>query len=77
MIKRQQVWKLQRPLRQFGYTGGQMILAYTKGKKQIMQIPANSAEIVSIFGDKPKLYVKAEMVDGMLKVKKQIKDQDW
>jgi hypothetical protein len=78
MFKRKsQTWKLQKPM-SLGIEGEMpLVMAYTKGKKNLTMIPLSDDEIDNIFGDAWRLYVKAEIVDGMLKVNKQIKNQDW
>lgn len=71
------IWKLQKPL--FDSTGGEFpqVMAYTKDKNQMSMIPMGQEIIDEIFGDDAKIYVKATVKNGILKVKRRVADQDW
>lgn len=69
------IWKLQRPFIGTDTEGG--ILAYTYNEVEMSLIPATEDEIKEIFGDKFKVYVAAEIVDGQLIIKDFLEDQEW
>lgn len=71
------IWKLQKPLLGPGPSGLPEILAYTKGHKNMAMIPMAQEFIDEIFGDELKIYVKATVKNGVLKVKHQVEEQDW
>ena len=69
------IWKLQRPLA----TNEEFptVMAYTKGKKNMAMIPMGEELIEELFGDEVKLYAKARVVNGVLKVKHLVEEQVW
>lgn len=69
------IWKLQRPL----YTNMPVleVLAYTEDRKHEAFIPMMDYEIVELFGDELKLYVKAKVKKGNLVVDKILEEQSW
>jgi len=71
------IWKLQKPL--FDSTGGDFpqVMAYTENKNQMSTIPMGQDIIDEIFGDELKIYVKATVKNGILKVKRRVPEQDW
>lgn len=53
------------------------IMAYTENRENMSMITLSEEQIDELFGDKYKIYVKATVVDGDLKVTKVVKDRDW
>lgn len=70
-----QIWKLQRPL----YTNMPVleVLAYTEDRKHEAFIAMTDYEIVELFGDNLKLYVKGKVKKGILVVDKILEEQSW
>ena len=77
MIKHYKIWKLQRPL--FDSTGGDFpqVMAYTENKHDMSMIPMGQEIIDEVFGDLPKIYVKASVKNGVLVIKNRVPDQEW
>lgn len=70
-----QIWKLQKPL--FTTGGYNDILAYTEGKKKTAVVPVADEDIDFLFGDEPKVYVRARIKRGNLQILEIIEEQDW
>lgn len=75
MFKRYQIWKLQRPLA--SNDPHPCVMAYTEGKENMAMIPMPAEMMDEIFGDELKVYAKATVVNGVLKVKRLVPEQDW
>lgn len=75
LFRRYKIWKLQRPL----YTNGDYntIMAYTEGHENMAMIPMTEEIMDILFEDEPKVYVKARVVNGLLKVKRRVEEPDW
>lgn len=71
------IWKLQKPLFSSGFSGLPEVMAYTEGHENMAMIPMAQEFIDEIFGDELKIYVKATVKNGVLKVKHQVEEQDW
>ncbi len=69
------VWKLQRPL--FSSEETPRIMAYTQNREDMAMIPLGQELIDEIFGDEPKIYVKATVKNGILKISHPVKEQEW
>jgi hypothetical protein len=74
MIRRT-IWKLQRPLA----TNMPVleVMAYTEGHENVSLIPMTDYEIKELFGDELKVYVSGRVINGILHVKKRVKERDW
>lgn len=69
------IWKLQRP---FATNEDiPMIMAYTENKQKMAMLPSTAEWLDDIFGDEAKIYVKATVKNGVLKIKKRVPEQDW
>lgn len=54
-----------------------MILAYTENKQRQALIPLPEEMISDLFGEEVKIYVKASVKNGVLKIKKRVAEQEW
>jgi hypothetical protein len=75
MFKRKQIWKLQRPI--VSNEAFPTVMAYTEDKDQLAMIPMPEEMMDEIFGDELKVYALATVVNGVLKVKRLVPEQDW
>lgn len=75
MFKKHQIWKLQRPLA--SNEESPLVMAYTKKKTSMAMMPMPNEMVEEIFGEELKIYVKARIVNGILKVKRRVEDQEW
>lgn len=69
------IWKLQRPLAT--NETPPMVMAYTEGKANMAMIPMGEELIDELFKDELKIYVKATVKNGILKVKRRVPEQDF
>lgn len=69
------IWKLQRPI----VTNDPFptVMAYTENKANMAMIPMGEELMDELFGDELKVYVKATVKNGVLKVKRRVPEQDW
>lgn len=75
MFKKYDIWKLQRPL--VSNEEFPTVMAYTEDKVKMAMIPMPEEVMDEIFGDELKIYAKATVVNGVLKVKHLVEEQDW
>lgn len=75
MFQLNKIWKLQRPL--LDTREIDLVMAYTENNEQMAMIPMPEEFIDELFQDESKIYVKAKIVNGVLKVKHKIESQDW
>lgn len=75
MIQRYKVWKLQRPIVTNEYFP--TIMAYTEGRRDVAMLPMPVEVMDEVFGDELKIYVLARVVNGVLKIKRQVPEEDW
>lgn len=77
MFKRYHIWKLQRPIIANGEHGMNTVMAYTEDKAQMAMIPLGLEIMDELFGDELKIYVRATVKNGILKVDEIVEEQDW
>lgn len=70
-----EIWKLQRPIHSNEYNPP--ILAYTENKTKQLTIDMPMEDWPLMFGDVPKVYVHAELVNGTLNIIGRAPEQDW
>lgn len=75
MFRRTKIWKLQRPLH--SNDDVPMVMAYTEDRENLAMLPMPEEAIDEVFGDERKIYVRARVVNGILKVKRRVAEQDW
>lgn len=70
-----EIWKLQRPL----FTNGSYyeLMAYNEDRSREAMIDAPAELVNKLFGDEPKIYVRATVIDGMLTIDKRVEEQNW
>lgn len=77
-VKRE-IWKLQRPLFVSSEEMVNLVLAYTKGKKKLAQIPVDDKTMKKIFGKEDKVYALChpDKKTNMLVIDQFVEEQDW
>lgn len=73
---RSKIWKLQKPIL-IEHLPVLEVMAYREGKEDMNIIPFTSELIEEVFGDKHKVYVKGDVVDGQLIVHEFVEEQSW
>jgi len=75
MFQKHKIWKLQRPL--VSNEEFPTVMAYTEGRENVAMLPMPEEIMDDLFGDELKIYVKAKVVNGVLKMKHLVEEQDW
>lgn len=75
MFARYKIWKLQRPL--MTSEDVPMVMAYTEEKEDMAMIPMPEEYIDELFGDELKVYVRANVKNGVLNIKNRVEEPDW
>lgn len=77
MLRRTKIWKLQKPI--VDSTGGDFptVMAYTENRQNMAMIPMSPEIINELFGDELRVYARARVVNGVLKVKRLVEEQPW
>lgn len=52
------------------------VIAYNKDYSKYMELP-NTPELATFIGTKPRIYVKAKIVDGIFDIVETVENQRW